>query len=148
MVEAKQTGRITALQSAAGFTIIELLIVIAVISILTAIAVPSYRDYVMKSRRTEAKELLFTAAQRLQQYFTQNDVYTNSTSTLQMGSSSRNGYYTLTIAAGTTGSINTSYALTATRAGTQTSDTACGNYTLNLLGTRSVSGSQTTPPCW
>ncbi len=131
-----------------GFTIIELLIVIAVIGLLVAIAVPSYQDFVMKSRRTEARELLYTAAQRLQQYFTKADKYTTNTTTLAVSATSTNGYYTLTIAAGTTGSIKTSYALTATPAGSQANDTDCGNFMLNSLGTRTVSGSQTTPPCW
>ena len=136
------------LRSATGFTLIELLVVIAILALLVAIAVPGYQDFVMKSRRTEAKELLFAAAQREQQYFTQNDVYTNNTSTLKVPATSTNGHYTLTIAAGTTGSINTSYTLTATRAGSQTSDTRCGNYTLNSLGTRASTGTQSVPPCW
>jgi type IV pilus assembly protein PilE len=144
----KPTARRDTQHSACGFTIIELLVVIAIVALLTAIAVPSYQDYVLKSRRTEAKELLFTAAQRLQQYFTQNDMYTNSFSNLNMSASSRNGHYTLTIAAGTTGSINTSYTLTAAPNGSQANDSACGNFVLNSLGTRTVSGSQTQPSCW
>ena len=105
----------------------------------------------MKSRRTEAKELLYTAAQRLQQYYTMFNVYTtNAGSPLSVPTTSSNGYYTLRITAGTTGSINTSYAVTATPVGgtTQAGDSACGTYTLNSLGTKTVSGSQTTPPCW
>ena len=148
MAEPKPTIRRKSRRLASGFTITELLVVIAILALLVAIAVPSYRDFVMKSRRTEAKELLFTAAQRQQQYFTQNDGYTDSTSTLGVPTTSTNGHYTLTIAAGTTGSINTSYALTATRTGSQTSDTLCGNYTLNSLGTRGRTGTQSVPPCW
>ena len=144
------TGRRKNLHSVSGFTIIELLIVIAVLALLTAIAVPSYQGYVLKARRTEAKDLLFTTAQRLQQYYTQNDVYTTNTTTLGVSTTSENGYYTLTIAAGHTGDPDTSYAVTATPVGgtSQAGDSACGNYTLNSLGTKTVSGSQSTPPCW
>ena len=124
------------------------MIVIAIVGVLMGIAVPSYQSYMLKARRTEAKDLLFTATQRLQQYYTQEDTYTTNAATLSVPTTSTNGYYTLTIAAGTTGSIATSYALTATRASTQTTDTACGNYQINSLGTRTVTGSQTTPPCW
>lgn len=148
MMKQKSVVHRDFLRSATGFTITELLVVIAIVALLVAIAVPSYQDFVMKSRRTEAKELLFAAAQQQQQYFTQSDQYTDSTSTLKARTTSTNGYYTLTIAAGHTGSINTSYTLTATRAGSQTSDTACGNYTLNSLGTRGSTDTQTVPPCW
>jgi len=138
------------LRVANGFSLTELVIVVAVVAILTALAVPSYQSFMMKSRRTEAKDLLYTAAQRLQQYYTANNVYTTSAADLSVPTTSSNGYYTLAIAAGSTGSINTSYAVTATPvSGTsQAGDSACGTYTLNSLGTKTVSGSQTTPPCW
>lgn len=148
MANCKNKGRIIGRPLVAGFTLIELMLVVGIVAILMAIAIPSYQEFVMKSRRTEAKQLLFTAAQRLQQYYTHQDAYTTNAGTLSVPTSSQNGYYTLTIAAGTTGNINSSYALTATRVGTQTSDTDCGNYTLNSLGTRAVTGSQTSPPCW
>ena len=134
--------------SATGFTLLELLIVVVVISILMGIAVPSYQSFLEKSRRTEAKELLLAAAQRQQQFYTQNDLYTTDASALSVPTSSINGYYTLTIVAGNTGNINTSYSMSATPAGTQADDSACGTFTLNSLGQRTVSGSQTTPPCW
>ena len=124
--------------------------VIAVIAILVALAVPSYQSFVMKSRRTEAKDLLYTAAQRQQQYFTMFNVYTTNAGSLSVPTSSSNSYYSLRITAGTTGSINTSYSMTATPVSgtTQAGDSACGTYTLNSLGTKTVNGSQTTPPCW
>ena len=124
------------------------MIVLVVISILMGIAVPSYQSFLEKSRGTEAKELLLAAAQRQQQFYTQNDLYTTDASALSVPTSSINGYYTLTIVAGNTGNINTSYSMSATPAGTQADDSACGTFTLNSLGQRTVSGSQTTPPCW
>jgi type IV pilus assembly protein PilE len=59
----------------AGFTIIELMIVVAIIGLLAGIAVPSYRDYVNKGKRTEGKAALTAAAARLERYYTQNNCY-------------------------------------------------------------------------
>jgi type IV pilus assembly protein PilE len=132
----------------AGFTLLEMVIVVAIVGLLMSLAIPAYQEFMRKSRRAEAKEVIYEAAQRLQQYYTQNDAYTTNATTLQMSTSSTNGYYTMTIAAGNTGSITTSYLITAAPAGTQTADTDCGSFMLNSLGQRTVSGSQTTPPCW
>lgn len=135
---------------AGGFTLIELVIVIAIIAVLVGLAIPSYQSFVMKSRRTEAKELLYTVAQRQQQYFTINNAYTDNTATLSVPTTSTNGYYALSITISSVGGVDNRYTLTATPvSGTsQASDTACGTYTLNSLGVKTVSGSQTTPPCW
>ena len=75
---------------------------------------------------------------------------TNISGELIVASISANGYYALSVAAGNTGSINTSYSMSATPVAgtTQAEDTDCGTYTLNSLGQKTVSGSQTTPPCW
>jgi type IV pilus assembly protein PilE len=135
-----------------GFTLMELVVVILIIGLLVSLAVPSYKSFIMKSRRTEAKQMLFMAAQRQQQWFTQNNTYTTdmTASGLNIDATSSNGYYTLSIAAGTTGSITTSYSVSATAVSgsSQAADTACGTFSLNSLGQRSISGSQTQPPCW
>ncbi len=138
-------------KAVSGFTLTEVIIVVAIIAILVTIAMPSYSDFIMKSRRTEAKEMIWAAAQREQQSFTQSNVYTtDAVNTLEVPTTSTNGYYTLSITAGNSGSINSSYAITATPvAGTsQANDVDCGAFTLNSLGQKTVSGSQTQPPCW
>ena len=144
------------MRKAGGFTLTELVVILAVIAILTALALPNYQSFVMKSRRMEAKELLYEAAQRQQQFFTMFNVYTTNTGSLAVPTTSTNGYYTLGIAAGTTGNINTSYLLTATPvSGTsQAGDSDCYAFRLNSLGTKSnVDSGGTvitppTPPCW
>ena len=145
-------GQPGALQTASGFTLVELVVVIAIIAVLVALSVPSYQSFVMKSRRTEAKDLLYTAAQRQQQFFTANSElvgYTDDAGLLSVPTTSTNGYYSLGIVVSSVGGvIKDRYTLTATPVGAQTADSACGTYTLNSLGTRTVSGSQTTPPCW
>ena len=58
-----------------GFTLIELLIVVSIIGILTAVAVPSYQGYISNSRATVAKNNLRSIYLKQQEYFTDNNVY-------------------------------------------------------------------------
>lgn len=150
MKQCKCARRNSVHPSAKGYTLTELVITIAVIALLISFAIPSYMDFMVKSRRTEAKELLYTAAQRQQQYFTMNNEYATTASALSVPATSSNGYYNLSITVTSVGGTNNRYTLTATPASgsSQTKDTRCGTYSLNSLGTKTVSGSQTTPPCW
>jgi type IV pilus assembly protein PilE len=59
----------------AGFTLIEVMITVAVVAILAAVALPSYRDYVIRSRLVEAKTNLADMRTRLEQYFLDNRAY-------------------------------------------------------------------------
>ena len=151
MVKSAKVGRGQNAFAASGFTLIEVMIVVVLIAVLASLAIPSYQEFIVKARRTEAKELLYSAAQRQQQHFTQMNRYTtDAVNELKVATTSTNGYYTLSIAAGHSGSINSSYSMSATPAtgSSQTSDAACGIFTINSLSQRTVSGSQTLPPCW
>ncbi|MGJ7519263.1 type IV pilin protein [Variovorax sp. LT1P1] len=136
-----------------GFTLIELMIVVAVIAVLSAIAYPSYQEYVMRSRRAEAQSLLNEAAARQERWRAQNGSYitpggaeTDITKLkLPNGTQSEHGYYTLEVANDASG-----YLLTARRAGSQAADGKCGNFTLNAAGKKDmVAGTPgTVEQCW
>ncbi|MGI0117291.1 type IV pilin protein [Zooshikella sp. RANM57] len=64
-------------KNTAGFSLIELMIVVAIIAILAAIAIPSYREYIQRGNKSEAKSKLMELMQVQQKYFTQNLRYAN-----------------------------------------------------------------------
>ena len=135
-----------------GFTLIELMIVVAVIAVLSAIAYPSYQEYVTRSRRVEAQSLLNEAAARQERWRAQNGTYMTSSADadiaklkLPYGARSEHGYYTLEIADDPSG-----YLLTAKRDGTQAADNKCGNFTLNAAGKKDMVADTpgTVQQCW
>lgn len=142
-------NRLTAVR---GFTLTELLIAMVIASILVMIAVPSYQSHVEKVRRSDAYSCLMDGAQRQENFFYQNNTYTTDLAALGMGaapvSCGDGGNYNLTAAAGATG-IGSSYVLTATRVAPQTSDTKCGDLTLNSTGAKGNTNASLPPgQCW
>ena len=136
----------------AGFTLIELMIVVLIISILGFIALPGYRNYSIRAARAEGKAMLVTAASKEEQFFLNNKTYTVTiagTAGLNMPNLSESGKYQLSITAGATGSITSSYLLTATPQGGQTDDLDCYTFTLGSDGTKGiVTGTAAVTECW
>lgn len=129
----------------AGFTIIELMIALAIVSILAAIGYPSYLGYITKSRRSDGQVALLDLAHKMERYFTVNNTYAGATlSAVGTTSNTTGGYYTLSI----TSTTATTYNLQAIPAGSQTSDTTCSTLTLNQLGQKGSTGSDPAATCW
>lgn len=129
-------------RSHSGFTLIELVIVIAIVGILTAIAVPAYRDQVMKTRRATAAGDLQSLAQALERFNTLNATYVGANcATL----APTNDFYAYSC----TEQTRTRFAARAVPAGDQTND-RCGTLTLDSAGVRGVTGGTVTDAtlCW
>ena len=128
-----------------GVTLMELLIVTALVAILAVAATPSCLSSVQKSHRTDAKTALTASAQAMERWFTQTNSYAN----VSIGSNgvygvSDNGYYTISFAAGGATNTNaTGYQLIATPVGAQAND-PCGTFTLDQTDNRSAA----TSGCW
>ena len=135
---------------ARGFTLIEILIVVAILGILTSIALPAYQNSVLRSGRAEAKGELMTVASDQERFFSSSNTYsTDATPLITSDTTKRtteNGLYTITVAAGATGSIATSFVATATAVGDQTAD-ACVTLTISSIGVRGATG-DTVDKCW
>lgn len=129
-----------------GFTLIELMIVVAVVGILAAIAYPSYTDSVRKARRSDGTAALMNAAQRMEVYYAREATYTSILADANITANSEEGYFGLSIFAADAGS----YTLRATAVGSQLNDDIKGfQITSTGAKTRSLDGSDwTTHPGW
>lgn len=115
-----------------GMTLIELLIVVAIVGILAAIAGPAWNDQVIKSRRADARNTLLAAQIEQEQYRANNLTYATSMSAMGMGSfdsTSRDYYRVEVVSADTTG-----FLITATPNGNQTNDSTCNVFAVRQTG--------------
>jgi type IV pilus assembly protein PilE len=144
--------------TSAGFTLIELMVTVAIVAILGTLAVAGYTSQVRKSRRTEARTALLDLAARQERYNSTNSSYTDLPANLGYSGtfpqSVGSGYYQISVCVNTTlpcaadAGTGTAFLLTATPAGTQAADTACGSFTVDSTGAQAVTGSATASSCW
>lgn len=138
-----------------GFTLIELMIVVAIVAILLVVAVPSYQNYITRSQRSVAINTIMDVASRQQQYFANNKTYAAALADLGLSAtyyvdgngstSAANALYRITLANVTT----TTFDVVATPQNSQaTQDTKCATYTLDEMSAQSVSGSGSVADCW
>ena len=132
--------------SARGFTLIEVMITVAIVAILASVAYPSYREHIAKGRRAQATAELLGAHQWMERFYSENFRYnTNSGGTATDGAA---GLFAqlfpqvpiegaATYTARLSAVAAQSYTITATRTGSMATD-RCGNFTINHLGVRSI----------
>lgn len=140
---------------AQGFTLIELMIVVAVVGILAAIAYPSYQEHVKESRRSNARVDLLQLAQFMERYYTSNGRYTVTTASNAAGpalpydESPKDGsakYYDLSLLNNAADDLTTSaYTLQAVPKGVMNGD-RCGTLTLTNAGVKGAGGD--VDDCW
>ena len=124
----------------AGFTLMELMIVVAIIGVIVGIGYPNYTQYVVRGKRSEGRTALLDAAARQERYYSDNNQYA-ALATVGITTTTENGYYTISLQALT--NANQNYILRATPTGF--TDATCGFLQLTHAGAK-TSESGTT--CW
>ena len=141
-----------------GMTLIELMITLVIIAVLVSVAVPSYRQYVLRSHRVEATSALLSIAAKQEKFYLACNTYTeNLTAAVDEEScadrglglpdgdgdvddlQTENGWYTISVEAN-----NLTFSLTADAIGSQAADGECAQFTLDQNGARSA----TKDKCW
>lgn len=139
-----------------GFTLVELMIVVAIIGLLAMIGYPSYEEYIRRANRTEAKNLMMRIAGEQEKFFSTFNRYSGSINGARTGDPATSGlnmpdttqdirggvldandraYYTVVVALT---DANLGYTLTATPVGTQQSSDRCGAFVLDSRGNRTA----------
>jgi len=140
-----------------GVTLIELVVVMMIVGILAAVAIPSYRSYVIRSQRSDAKDALLALATQQEKHYLQCNTYATAIDAatdcaageLQGTAASQNGWYQLAVVAGnaTTFTVRA----TAVAGENQFQDTACRTFTVDQAGVRTAAddgGTDNTEECW
>lgn len=146
---ARTSAMTSARRSARGFSLMELMITVAIVGIIAAIAVPSYSAYATKVRRTDATVLLLEMAGEQARYRSEFNAYTDDLTELGYDVAddvlSEEAFYT--VSATVDAANPTTFLLTATPVpgGLQANDAECGAFTLNANG---VKGSDGGADCW
>lgn len=131
----------------AGFTLIELMVVVMIVGILASIAYPAYQEHVMKTRRAAAQACLLELGQYMERYYTTNMSYASASIPTTACGSDLASFYTFAFSGTPDAST---YTINATRAGAQAND-KCGTLTLTHTGARGVSSAATgitAADCW
>jgi type IV pilus assembly protein PilE len=144
--------RLKRIASTRGFTLIELMVVVAIVGILAGIAYPSYVKHVQHGRRAEAQSVMNEVGQYMQRYYAANNNYGGVTAAVlsaaglsQSPKSGNTAYYGIQVV--TTGSSPQNYSIQATPSGPQAGD-VCGILTLSDTGAKGQDAGATFNQCW
>ncbi len=131
-----------------GFTLIELMIAVAIVAILASIALPNYREYVARARRAEAQTQLMSGSQFVERYFTANGTYVAVALPTPLAQSPESGIaqYTITLS----NVAQMAYTLTASPVAAQSMNgDKCGSFIVDQTGAKTLSGATATvATCW
>jgi len=139
--------------SSKGFTLVELMVTIAIVAILASVALPSYRNYVIRAQRTEATAALLQMQAAEEKFFLQNNAYTNQLVTappagLGLSATTSGGKYNVALALTAQGYSGQA---TPVAGSGQDDDTKCVSFTIDQNGQRGATdsgGADQTTECW
>ena len=147
-------SRQNAMRRQRGMTLIELMIVVVIVAVLASIALPSYRSYVLRTHRVEAKTALLNLAAAQEKFYLETNTYaanavlaTAPPAGLGLQATTENGWYTVVIANGANAA---NFSATATAAGAQVNDTDCATFSITALGVKTATkqGGAASTACW
>jgi type IV pilus assembly protein PilE len=129
-----------------GVTLIELMVVMLIVGILAAIAIPSYRQHTIRVVRTDAKKELMSLSSALERCYTRYNAYDNAACTVgaTLPETLPEGTYQITAAE----LVPQRFKLTATPLGGQLDDTKCTTLSIDHLGAQTATGTSTAQQCW
>ncbi len=140
-----------------GVTLIELIVVVVIIGILASVAIPSYRNYVMRSQRADAKDALLSLATAQEKFYLQCNSYGLNLaaasdcagSDVAFPAASKRGWYQMAIVAAD--AVGFTVSATAVAGGNQFSDVTCRTFVINNQGIRTAASDgavDTSAECW
>jgi type IV pilus assembly protein PilE len=128
-----------------GFTLLELITVMAIVSLLLTISYPIYTHHLQKTHRTQGQIALLDLASAMERYYIVNNTYAGAgLANLYINPATESGYYLLEINAAS----ESSYSLHAVPQKTQMEDKSCGTLALDQLGKKGISGDGSVADCW
>ncbi len=144
----EHSGQRAAARPVRGFTLIEVMITVAIVAILAAVALPAYRDYIIRGQLSDARHHMATLSARMEQYYQDNRRYMTTaggtTCGITMPTATESPQFTITC----TGATDQAYVVTAVGSGTTSGFT----FTIDQTGTRATtaapSGWGTNAGCW
>ena len=127
-----------------GFSLIELMMAVAIVGIIAAITVPSYTAYVLRTNRTDATRTLILDAQAFERCYSQAFTFVGCPTVPAGPTPSGQGKYNITV----TNLTSTTYTITAEPLSQQLEDTTCATFTLDQTGTQGATPAGNAQTCW